>query len=487
MYPIAALKNLPTGGTISGGVNFSPDGLELTIPATLTIQLPASVDPRKAVPIAYSGNGDNLHLDLGTVAGQTITTRVYHFSGTALGNRIITDLLKANPLLTNTTTDFQRRMANAFWNAEANNTSPLADYNLILRNWYDLIVKPKLTTGGAPGSSIRDINRAFAEYNAWLDAILYAQRTLGDPAYNVQPQNSESEPLAVTLLKRWYTFWNDGCVRSKNNALDDFSVAPGGEFMSPLYDASIALDAGNEADEWHIAKAPNGLDTQTLLNNLCAKVVIESKSYDGNEPGADGTVKVKPGFTIHGGPVRHDATIRVKIGGNGNLFQGDEFSVNGSTINKGVHWPLGVNPLKIDILASLKDYSNIAVFDRITKTGSSSGGGDFAGTFVGQAQNDIKAFPVRIDVSQSGNIVVVVVHPTAPPEDLTATLRFQATLELPAPPPGTRVNVIGIDNVPDDRAFFSLVDGQVTSFECHFLDAGNTFGSNVTIKGTKTN
>ncbi len=374
LYPVAAIKNLPQGGTINGGVNFSPDGLELLIPATLTIQLPASVDPRKAVPIAYSGNADNLHLDLGTVTGQTITMRVYHFSGTALGNRIITDLLLPNPLLTNTTTDFQRRMAAAFWNSEQQNTSPLADYNLILRNWYDLVVRPKLTTGGAPGSSLRDISRAEIEYHAWLDAILYAQRTLGDPAYNVQPQNSESEPLAVAVIKRWYQFFNDACVSNKNNPVDGSWT--GDVPQDPALDASLAIDGGSLADEWHIARAPNGLDTETLLNNLCVKVVIESKSYDGNAPGDFGTVKVKAGFTIDGGTPRHDAPIRVKISGNGTVGTPLGTIINGATFSSEVIWPQGVNPLKIDILATLFEDNgaggnalrNLAVFDRITKS-----------------------------------------------------------------------------------------------------------------------
>jgi hypothetical protein len=98
------------------------------------------------------------------------------------------------------------------------------------------------------------------------------------------------------------------------------------------------------------------------------KVVIESKSYDGFNPGDDGTAKVKAGFTIAGAPARHDAPIRVKFSGNGNLFSGDVIIVNGATADKGVHWPTGVDPLKIDILASLKDFSDIAVFDRITKS-----------------------------------------------------------------------------------------------------------------------
>jgi hypothetical protein len=367
IYPISAIKNLPVGGTISGGVNFAPEGLELFIPATLTIQVPSGVDPKKAVPIAYSANADNLHLDLGTVTGQTITTRLYHFSGTVLGNRIITDLLTPNSQLTNTTTDFQRRMAAAFWNSEANNTSPLADYNLILRNWYDLVVKPKLTTGGAQGSSSKNINLAMGEYTAWLDAILYAQRTLGDPSFNVQPQNSESEPLAVALLKRWYQSFNDLCKTNKNNPIGQ------GFLEDPLVDADVAMDAGLLADEWHISRSANGLDKETLLKNLCVKVVIESKTYDGTAPDDLGLAKVKAGFTIDGGNKRHDAPISVKFSGNGALVSAPVVIVNGATAFREVLWPKGVNPLKIDILASLKDHPEIAVFDRITKFAPGTG------------------------------------------------------------------------------------------------------------------
>ena len=81
--------------------------------------------------------------------GHTVTAKVYHFSGTALGNRAVIDLIMTNPLVSNTTTTFQSRIRNL---AEA---SPIdrAACTLIMRNWDDLIVKPALIAGDKANST----------------------------------------------------------------------------------------------------------------------------------------------------------------------------------------------------------------------------------------------------------------------------------------------------------------------------------------------
>jgi hypothetical protein len=438
IYPITAIKNLSAGASVSGGVNFVPDGLKLSVPATLTIQLPASVDPKQVVPIGYSGNADDIHMDLGTVNGHTITSKVYHFSGTALCNRAVIDLIMTNPFVSDTTTTFQSRIRNLFESSILDR----ADNTLILRNWYDLIVRPALTAGGRPNSTREEQSRAVIEYYAWLDAILFSGAALIDLTFNVQPENSQSEALAVTLLKRIYQSYNDQCVQNKNNPIGSGNVVD-----DPLTDAEFAISiTGLHADSWHIPRAANGLDKETLLNNLCVKVVIESKTWAGNDgvdaPGEIGTARVKAGFNIAAGPIRHDFPIRVKFSGNGNLFPDPVIINNGALANKEVKWPESVNPLNIDILAALFKPSSVipgknlladlAVFDRITKTSSGGGGGGggagggVTGDYEGTVTADFGTEPAKATVASAGGFVTVTLFfhsaPGTPGVAFTGTL-----------------------------------------------------------------
>ncbi len=387
MYPIKSIKNLPGSGTVSGGVNFAPDGLELLAPATLTIQLPTGIDPKMQFAIAYNGDADKLHLGLGTVSGQTITVMIHHFSGTALAGRQIADLVAQSFPFAQDSISFEHRMADAFRNSQLSNISPRPDYLLILRNWYDLIVKPALIRAGDVFSTDQEIAKGVQEYSIWLDAILYAKLTLGDQAFDVQPENVESETLAVATLRRWYRFYNDLCATNKANPVNT------GFFDNPLVDAALALEAGNIADTWHIVRRPNSdpfgfwptvPDYESLLNNLCVKVVIESKRILlGNNPGDEVIVGLKAGVKIADGAIRHDIPLRVKFTRNGSTLDQRTTDATGQTLGD-FTWPQGANPLVVGILAKVRGFNatdaavlgQIAVFDQISKTASNNGGGN---------------------------------------------------------------------------------------------------------------
>lgn len=40
LYPVSTVSGLPQGGALTAGVQFAPDGLQLLVPATLSIKLP---------------------------------------------------------------------------------------------------------------------------------------------------------------------------------------------------------------------------------------------------------------------------------------------------------------------------------------------------------------------------------------------------------------------------------------------------------------
>jgi len=85
MTPISRIDGLPFSRGLVGGVQLEPDGLNLRVPATLTIR-PASGLRPGAVGFSYLGKGDELALDLSKTDAGQIQLQVLHFSGYGAGN-----------------------------------------------------------------------------------------------------------------------------------------------------------------------------------------------------------------------------------------------------------------------------------------------------------------------------------------------------------------------------------------------------------------
>src|ERR1051325_8708180 len=357
MSPFTSMKNLPAGGAVTAGVHLAPEGLQFFQPVKLATQVPAGTDPNQLVGFEYGSDGSELHPEIWFVNGQTITQTVYHFSGKLLGNRGLGSLV--NPVtLQDPTGQMLFKMGQAFVN-DPDGVTRASDYLTILRNFYNNVVAPDLTAFAQPGSTVQNMLQGFREYDAWLDAILFAQLTIPDPSFNVNPENAQSESLAVAFLQRWYQLGNNMCTSHKTNPVfGNPSVLD-----SPLFDAKFALMAGDHAQSWHLPQG-NGLDSQTLINNLCAKVVIENRQFTTNiSPGNSGTFHVKAGISYAGDPPRHDAPVLVTLTRNGNPIgnppSGD--TNQQGDFNSNVAWPQGVDPLVILITASIHSGSLNAV------------------------------------------------------------------------------------------------------------------------------
>lgn len=83
LTPVTGMDGLPLSGGLVGAVDFTPDGLELYAAAILTIQAMGTIESGEfeTVGLAYSGDGEELHLFPMSVEGDTITMEIYHFSG----------------------------------------------------------------------------------------------------------------------------------------------------------------------------------------------------------------------------------------------------------------------------------------------------------------------------------------------------------------------------------------------------------------------
>lgn len=370
LYPVTSLANLPAGASITAGVQFSPEGLRLGVAARLTIQLPAGVDTSKLAGLAWGGDGDRAQLYPALVDGQTLTLHILHFSGGGAAPQT----LPLEPLAPCEPTDLPCRtseMERSMADVELRPGATVDDVLSHLRFWYYNLVAPAMNasinaSGRRPPDP--DAEEPVADvYYHWLDAIESFGEYLHDPTLTVNPELAQSKDLAVAFLLDWYTAENAQCVAQQDNT----------DIQVPLGWASEAMSAELDAYLWEINTKANRLDLGTLLRDLCVQVVIDpSRSYSGVLPDDNGTIKIKAGFTIGSGPFETsaDQPIRVKLS-IGSTVLADQDTDQDGMLSVPLTWPAGVDPIKIDILATLTDPSGgpgwtpnrIVRFDRITK------------------------------------------------------------------------------------------------------------------------
>lgn len=375
MHPIANLKNLPAGESLSAGVHFTPEGLRFVTHATLTMQLPPSMNPNDLIGVAYEGNAEQTRLDLHSVNGQTVTMSVHHFSGKALGGRRLKDILPLNVGLASDL--FRIQMS-----AHAKNISDPAALTTVLarvlREWYVEIVKPALQNGAAPTADAALIMDSILEYDFWLDGVLWAEKVTQTVPFPIEPELGDSEILAVNMMKRWYTLFNDMCLGNPNGDLTADKAK-----QNPLLAAGLALERPRFlVRQWNILADLHDLDDESLLDGLCAKVVIEKiEAAPGFGPGATESVGVTAGFTIAGGPVRRNPRIRVQFQPGSGIVTFNPSSVN--TDSTGIAatlavWDSSFSQATVKVLANINSVRmvvrNIRRFDQKTFSGPISPG-----------------------------------------------------------------------------------------------------------------
>jgi hypothetical protein len=353
LYPVSAVANLAADSTLTGGVQFVPDGLSFVVPAQLTIEMPAGLDAATQAGLAWSADGAEIHRYPLRADGGTLRLSIFHFSGVGIANPLALPIAPAGCA---TQSDMEQLIA-------ADASAPTsAEWTLDLRACYTDLVAPALQAGT---HALDDVG-PLTLYSIWLSALTdSAPTSLDDSSFTLAPEVDEAAALAATFLRAWYDDWNANCRAA---ARPNPNLAIG-------Y-AELAMRDQDYAAAFSLATTANRLDLETALDDLCVQVVIDpSRDYSATSPGENGTVNVTAGFRIDNGPLRFDIPIRVTttLTGAATPFA-DSDTLSDGTFTASLTWPAGVDPLKIDILATLtRDQdgqellTNIARFDRITK------------------------------------------------------------------------------------------------------------------------
>jgi hypothetical protein len=366
MAPILSVDNLPPGATLSAGVEFSPDGLQLANLATLSMQLAAGTDTHDLV--GYGWHGDAVpRLALASTTGSTVTMPVAHFSFDAAGTA-------PDPSLEPVTSCASADDLSTALESEAHNLAHGGSLDSFREQaidtlqscFHDFLAPAMDATPPSPPSPESEDAIASA-YDLWLAGITFVGARLGDAAFTLTPEVADAHAQAIFFLVAWFQAQNDQCLTDQNDT----------NVRTPLFWAETAIrEARTHASSWDVADTASNLGSQALLDALCVKVVIEPTSlYTAVAPGDLGTVSVQTGFRIGDGPVRTGPNhISVKVSMNGSEMGNTDAGPDGTYLEDGLEWPAGSDPLSVDLTATLWENQGgddeptlISRFDRITK------------------------------------------------------------------------------------------------------------------------
>jgi hypothetical protein len=373
--PVTTVTTLPSGAVLAAGVQFGPDGLHFATPATLTIQLPAGVDASTLHAISWRGDGQRPQRYPATRSGQTFSVPILHFSGLGLSPADVAavfDCVGAADVYECETDSFLQLLVDDAARADAASRLPED-----LRFFYANVAEPALATGDLlPGDPDAAPDRHAEDQRAyplamWMGSFGYVGSIIGNPRFTMPAELARSKLRAAAFVRFFYAEENHECVVVK----DDLNV------HNPLFWAETALSKAKwYAAAFHVDTAADGLDLRTLLDQLCVQVVIDPhRAFSGIAPGDTGDLTVQAGFTIAGGPLRfmpNPVRVTAVLRESGETIGDRDTESDGTFTVPGLVWPVGVDPLVIDLTATLTDdvggqevLTDIARFDRLTQRG----------------------------------------------------------------------------------------------------------------------
>jgi hypothetical protein len=299
LTPLNGITDFPGEGAPLAAVHFSPEGLRFMRTATLEIESPAPL-PARPAGFGLSGDGEALHLAPAGVNGTRTVLLVAHFS---IWGIFPLDPQTVGFIYPPPPSEAQQRAEHdlaleILRGAETHNVLP------ILRTWYTRSIRVGLANAGTDELLVG----ALAEFHHWLSMTMNASvlppEVVGDLLTALEPERVEARSLLAAALRLAVTRSNGRCVAAPRNTFQPF------------------LHAENALRWWAIAHlesldtAANGLDYDTVLQELCIKVRYISVAFPEGRllTGQAYPVDVGAGISFDGGaPVPISSAIMVTV------------------------------------------------------------------------------------------------------------------------------------------------------------------------------
>jgi hypothetical protein len=356
LAPIAEIDDLPAGVSLAGGAHLTPEGQTFDVPVTLTVALPTP-PPNAPVPFTYAGQLSERRLYPAVLNDRMLTFEIVHFSGyAALLALPDIDLVLGNGYFPPTSAATDQALQALVGAAsgppgEARRAAMLA----VLRGWLDNVIKPAVVAiqaigaidvnpGSANGAALEATTRLSYAMKAFDIATKYTFLTAGgteeiyldfqvavrDTARHVMPlfnQACDSFPAALHLAVPEILAWQELARYSSTTTLDPT------------------------------------LERQAVLDALCVQVAYDPNGGvdfpTGIQPGQTGTLGVRAGYSVNGGPVRFDLPLFVLLTGASNVspagLQARLAPAAGANAQQTFLWNAATDEMRIEVEACLAD------------------------------------------------------------------------------------------------------------------------------------
>ena len=177
LTPIDSVGNFPLSGGLNNAVELLPEGLDLVLPAVLTIIPTEKIYTAEAIPFGYTGEGGSFFLIPALDLGVSFQTQLTHFSVYGYGSGTAVDIENLAEWHEETRTDnFSQDAAKALRDSfsDEGELSPdetaINDIAALLITWWFDGVRPALI-GSVNSGSIEVFTDAVNQYLAWQKQV----------------------------------------------------------------------------------------------------------------------------------------------------------------------------------------------------------------------------------------------------------------------------------------------------------------------------
>ncbi|MFN8574499.1 MAG: Ig-like domain-containing protein [Gemmatimonadaceae bacterium] len=261
LTPMINQRQLPAGGSFVAGVKLEPAGLVFPRPATLMVVHHFTPDAAKRL-VGYLAGDDGTLVELATATrhGDTLWLRVPHFS-TAGWGQFVPPQVAALPATfppTGVSAQFRSQIS-------ALVGSPVSAYASVFAQWFTQGVNPQLTAVPTNGA-VQDAQAAF-DYDEWEDVLQLVESVEnfnGALLTALTTDRMVGQQGLKLALQNGITLFNGICA-----AASGFTTA----------NTVRVFTLQDLAHKYSLDTPANGLDTPSVLRNLCLHVENTVANY----------------------------------------------------------------------------------------------------------------------------------------------------------------------------------------------------------------
>jgi hypothetical protein len=378
MTPIVDIDGYPVADGVAAGVDLKPDGLVFMVPAILTIET-TKTPGAGLVPVAITYEGDATSFApgfVGTGVG-TFTIPLEHFSGGTVGFATAQELAS---IISNAGT------AGCLWAAippSLANDRPAAI--AVFRSCFASEILP----GFVGATTDQELAKAIGQYEMWKTA---ARDNLFAPALTFDDASETQQAMDALVPKL-----QEAIIRNNDRCRQQQSFAS----------AANVLFWQRQAAHFGIDTVANLLDRNTVLSNLCLRVVVDSFQLPANmQVGFPHSLDVQFGVIFDGQTSSQGAPFHVDVTGIGISVQHPSGNSNLQGEYTTVVTALQSGPVSVSVEGCLVFPGTTTGTDICIQGQAVSGGLDLTGTWNGSATiGTSPPFPVTMTLNQNQNAI----------------------------------------------------------------------------------